>query len=218
MKQTFLLLILANLITLPSISQRNLTQIDNDKYRINLPDYWGKGNKVWHNLIEKIPALCEELKGKDLCGDKCNPAYTIDFYITEPIIFDYTAVKKFPALSTNTQLNAKQEAIRIKNPLDYHRYNVNTISNTDYQNNWNITTNYGFQCFLLLKDNSGKLLTKIVLVDTNQVWSKQHIVNLSSNGNFSALTPQTYIENNESKLSPTPKELMEIAEQKLLSM
>lgn len=217
MKQAFLLLILANLISLFSISQRNLGHIDNEKYRINLPDYWGKGNKVWHNLIEKLPLLCEELKGKDLCGDKCNPAYTIDFYITEAIIFDYTAVKKFPALSTNTQLNARQELARMQNPLDYQRYNANSIS-TAGQNNWNITTNYGFQCFLLLRNNSGKLLTKIVLVDTNQVWSKQHLINLSSNGNFSALTPQTYIENSESKLRPLPKELMEIAEQKLLSM
>lgn len=217
MKQAFLLLVLANLISLLSFSQRNLGHIDDDKYSINLPDYWGKGSKVWHNLIEKLPLLCEELKGKDLCGDKCNPAYTIDFYITEATIFDYTAIKKFPALSTNTQLNAKQELARMQNPLDYHRYNANSISPAS-QNNWNITTNYGFQCFLLLRNNSGKLLTKIVLVDTNQVWSKQHLINLSSNGNFSALTPQTYIENSESKLRPLPKELMEIAEQKLLSM
>lgn len=217
MKKLYLLIPAIILFSIVVFPQGKPSKTDDTKYRINLPDYWGKGHKVWATLIEKLPAICEELKGKDICGDNCDPAWSVDFYITEAVIFDYTVVKKFPVMSTNTQLNAMQEQTRMKNAIDFQRFNMQSISNTN-DNVWKITTNYGFQCFLLLRDDTGKIITKLVLTDTNEVWSKEHVVNMSSNGNFSSISPQSYIENSGNKLAPLPKELMEIAEQKILKL
>ena len=70
-------------------SGQSLSEIDSSKYKINLPDYWKPGNKIWRILNDKLPQVCEELKNKELCGDNCNPAYRIEFEMSEPIINDY---------------------------------------------------------------------------------------------------------------------------------
>jgi hypothetical protein len=95
-------------------------------------------------------------------------------------------------------------------------YNTQFIPTTNSRN-WKITTNYGFQCFLLLRDDTGKTITKLVLTDTNEVWSKEHTININ-NVTTATSTPQSYIENFYNKLAPFPKDLMEIAEQKILKL
>ena len=67
--------------------------IDTTKYRINLPEYWKPGNKVWRILNNNLPKVCLELANKDLCGDNCQAGYTVDFEVTEPIILDYYSNK-----------------------------------------------------------------------------------------------------------------------------
>jgi len=215
MKKLYLLILATVLLSGAVIAQRKASKPDDTKYRINLPDYWGKHHKVRTTLIDKLPEICEELKEKDVCGDNCNPAWSVDFYITDAVIFDYSVMEKFtPVLSTNTQLNVMLEQRRMQNPIDFLRYNNQYISNTN-KRTWKITTNYGFQCFLLLRDDTGKIITKLVLTDTNEVWSKEHNIIMN---NVTTTTPQSYIENSYKKLAPFPKDLMEIAEQKILKL
>jgi hypothetical protein len=35
--------------------------------------------------------VCDELKGKEICGDDCKPKYTLEFYLSEPIVIDFKA-------------------------------------------------------------------------------------------------------------------------------
>ncbi len=65
---------------------QTLSAIDTNKYSIHLPDYWKPGNKVWQILNDKLPLVCDELKDKELCGDNCNPKYSIEFEMSEPVI------------------------------------------------------------------------------------------------------------------------------------
>ena len=215
MKKLYLLILASALLSEGVFAQRKASKPDDTKYRINLPDYWGKHHKVRTTLIDKLPEICEELKEKDVCGDNCNPAWSVDFYITDAVIFDYTVMEKFtPVISTNTQWNARQELNRIQYPIAFPLYNNQFISNTN-QRSWKITTNYGFRCFLLLRDDTGKIITKLVLTDINEVWSKEHNIIMH---NVTTTTPQSYIENSYNKLAPFPKDLMEIAEQKILEL
>jgi hypothetical protein len=210
MKKLSLLLLIVTVITAGVSAQRKKATPDETKYRINLPDYWGKGHKVWSALIDKLPEICDELKDKDVCGDNCNPAWSVDFYITEAVIFDYTIMKKLSVNSTNTQLNVLQERARMQNPFDYQRY-LSIPDNS--RTTWNITTNYGFICYLLLRDYSGKIIAKLVLTDTNEVWRKQHTLTISSSTN-----PQSFLGKSTNYGAPLPKELMEIAEEKILNL
>ena len=38
---------------------QHLSATDSGKYRINLPDYWKHGNKIWRILTDKLPLVCE---------------------------------------------------------------------------------------------------------------------------------------------------------------
>ncbi|MEQ1676594.1 MAG: hypothetical protein ABL876_07835, partial [Chitinophagaceae bacterium] len=100
MRKLSLLMTLLSFTVFHAASQRDLSLIDENKYRINLPDYWARGNKVWQILDEKLPDICPELKGKELCGDNCNPKYTIEFYITDPLVYEYAFQNKVPPVST----------------------------------------------------------------------------------------------------------------------
>jgi hypothetical protein len=86
----FLLFLLLFLNPFVSTGQR-LSGIDTNKYRIDLPDYWKAGSRVWRILSDKLPLVCPELKDKDLCGDDCNPKYSIELYLSDPEIVDFSS-------------------------------------------------------------------------------------------------------------------------------
>lgn len=88
MKQFILYGFLLSCFYLPSYGQ-TLASLDTNKYRINLPSFWKPGNKTWKILSDKLPVICEEIREKDLCGDHCNPKYTLELEILEPIVIDY---------------------------------------------------------------------------------------------------------------------------------
>ena len=50
------------------------------------------------------------------------------------------------------------------------------------------------------------------MTDINEIWSKEHNITVY---NVTTTTPQSYIESSHNKLAPFPKDLMEIAEQKM---
>jgi hypothetical protein len=146
MKRTGFLLCLFFLLTAAAFTQKT-SAINENKYRINLPDYWKPGNKVWQILTDKLPLVCEELKDKELCGDKCNPKYTIEFEMSEPYIYDYRA---------------------------------NTISSGTATSSYNFVTTYSFECSLLLFDEKDKLITKIILVASDENWTITNRAELKS--------------------------------------
>jgi hypothetical protein len=206
-----------------AIGQR-LPVPDTNKYRIDLPSYWKPGNKVWKILTDKLPLVCPEIKDKEICGDDCNPGYTLQFEMSDPVIFEY-----FPnhinSIYTNTQFRKPSET-------------------------WDIQTQYGFECSLLLRNDKGVLITRFILVDTNEVWNVSHRVTLASyspppiqasllrrtrvnrygvvdpNPPSQAYIPETgqegetpysYINRNREKLTPTYRDLFAIVDMKINS-
>lgn len=202
------------------VSGQTLSDIDTGKYRINLPERWKPGSKVWQILSDKLPLVCDELKEKEICGDDCNPKYRIEFYISQPVIFNY-----YP----------------------------NHIS-SDYTNNlngrpterWDFVTYYGFECSLLLFDEKNTLLTRFILVDTNETWnvkkratlisfsppppqkiilrkisSSQSVLIDANNPNLNNVemgeTPYSYIINNKDKLCPDINNMLTIVDNKIRS-
>ncbi len=195
-------------------------KINANKYRLNLPSYWKPGNKVWQILTDKLPEVCEELKDKELCGDNCNPKYTLEFYMSAPYIHDY-----YPNhISSDNNPNRPTEV-------------------------WDFVTYYSFQCYLLLFDNkNNKLLTKVVITDTGDVWQVKTRAtllsfappspyrfglrsigansqapqgyNLNSNVPVSQVgqTPYSFINSNKEKLLPAEKDMLAVVDDKIRSL
>lgn len=208
MKVKFILLVAATMLSLIVTAQKKSTAVNNDKYRVNLPDYWGKGHKVWKVLIDKLPVACEELAGKDLCGDDCNPKYTVEFYLTEPTVVDYSTKRIIPAANTDTR-HLVQKNMNFESTGNYY-----FPSNTSIIDSWQAITNYNFQCFLLLMDEKGKILTKMVLVDTNEIWERPHPETIKG-----GTPPQSnYMENNKEKFNLVIFDLLAIVEKKILAL
>jgi hypothetical protein len=200
-------------------AQAQPAPIKENKYKINLPEYWKPGNKVWKKLTERLPQICEELTDKDLCGDDCNPRYRVDFYMTPPVVEDYN----YNNIAPNPNGNP---------PLD----------------TWEFVTYYHFECYLLLYDNkTEELLTKVIVVDSNELWTVKNRVRLQNNATSSpvvytprnlpintqgppvafysgsglpsmapqrAQTPFSYISKNADKLAPQEKDQLFIVDNK----
>lgn len=205
----------------PGVQGQRLSSPDSSKYRINLPGYWRPGNKIWQILNDKLPLVCEELKDKELCGDNCSPLYTIEFEMSEPVIFNYSP-NHISSDYTNNQYKKPSEV-------------------------WDFATWYGFECSLLLLDEKDKILTRLILVDTNEVWTVTNRVTLASyspaprqmmyirrNNRSGAAdinntanqpviesvaqegqTPFAYINNNKDKLSPGRKDMLAVIDNKI---
>ena len=203
---------------------QRLLSVDTNKYRIDLPEYWKPGNRVWKILTDKLPLVCNEIKDKELCGDHCNPLYTVEFEMSDPVIFDYFP-NHISSIYTNNQFVKPSET-------------------------WEIQTLYGFECSLLLRNEKGVLLTRFILVDTNEVWRISNRVTLPSyspppipvsynrryrgnrNGNVDAdqnipvnipqtsqegETPYAYINRNREKLTPTYRDMIAVVDRKINS-
>jgi len=90
MKVTGSLIFLLLLLCQAGTAQQKKSVSEN-KYRINLPSYWKAGNKAWQTLADHLPEVCPELTDKELCGDNCRPKYSVEFYMSEPVLSDYRA-------------------------------------------------------------------------------------------------------------------------------
>jgi hypothetical protein len=202
---------------------QRLLNVDTNKYRIDLPEYWKPGNRVWKILTDKLPLVCNEIKDKELCGDHCNPLYTLEFEMSDPVIFDYLP-NHISSIYTNNQFVKPSEI-------------------------WEIQTLYGFECSLLLRNEKGVLITRFILVDTNEVWRIANRVTLASyapppvpvnnarrrvsyrNGadaepayipiiqqfGQEGETPYSYINRNREKLTPTYKDMIAVVDRKINS-
>lgn len=201
---------------------QRLPAVESNKYRIDLPEYWKPGNRVWKILTDKLPLVCEEIKDKELCGDDCNPAYSIQFEMSDPVIFEY-----FPNHISSSYTNNQ-----FGKPSD----------------TWEIQTLYGFECSLLLRNEKGILITRFIVVDTNEVWKVSNRVTLASYSpppipasslrrirpnrdgiidpnsviqpNTPAIgqegeTPYAYINRNREKLTPTYRDMFVVVDMKI---
>jgi hypothetical protein len=199
-----------------SAQESNKRPVNENKYRINLPDYWGKGNKVWMILTEKLPIVCEELQNKDICGDNCRPKYVLDYYMSEPQIIGYFKNRKPDPVSTNTRAIANSAPGIVQQPgaiaqrpvVNYTAPPTQTSTDT-----WQLAAEYSFQCFLLLRDENGNLLTKIILVDTNEVWQTE-LKNIDAS-QFSPYNIDAYVEKNKENFKPLRTDLFAIVDKKI---
>lgn len=218
MKKTLFLTATLLLLIFIGAAQNKKLPLNENKYRINLPDYWEKGNKIWEILTDKLPLVCEELKDKDLCGDNCNPKYIIEFYMTDPELIGYNRYKKQQSNSTNTRvlLTKFPNLSLVPNsntpPRDPYLYDQNP--KTEHPEEWQMFGEYVFQCFLLLRDDSKKLLTRIILVDTNEVWISEY-KHKASESQFSSDNPDVFFEKNKDKFVPSKLDLFAIVDQKI---
>jgi hypothetical protein len=215
MRTSLLLTSCLTLLTTSLFGQAKKLKLNEDKYSINLPDYWGKGHKVWKTLADRLPLACEELKDKELCGDDCNPKYTVELYLTEPANYEYSYRKIEPNPFTSTRHLGSNIQERGIDPGMY--YNPERAYYSRNSNNWEITTTYDFQGYLLLLDNNDKVIVKMVLVDTNEVWKLSQAFNMTG-VNFTATTPQNYVQEHKEKFLPTLYNLLAIIEDKILSL
>jgi len=203
---------------------QRLLNVDTNKYRIDLPEYWKPGNRVWKILTDKLPLVCNEIKDKELCGDHCNPLYTIVFEMSAPVIFDHLP-NHISSIYTNNQFVKPSEI-------------------------WEIQTRYGFECSLLLRNEKGVIITRFILVDTNEIWTVAKRVTLASyssppiptnsirraryNRNNvpdaepaylpimpqaaqEGETPYAYINRNREKLTPTYSDMIAVVDRKINS-
>jgi hypothetical protein len=145
---------LISICSLTEIAGQSLSTVDSNKYSIDLPEYWKPGNRVWKILTDKLPLVCNEIKDKELCGDNCNPLYRLELEMSDPVIYEY-----FPNHISSVY--------------------TNTLS-TRPSETWEIQTMYGFECSLLLRNNKGEIVTRFILVDTNETWKVSKRVTLAS--------------------------------------
>jgi len=204
---------------------QRMLKVDSNKYRIDLPEYWKPGNRVWKILTDKLPLVCNEIKDKELCGDDCNPEYTLEFEMSDPVIFEYFP-NHISSSYTNNQFSKPSET-------------------------WEIQTLYGFECSLLLRNEKGVLITRFILVDTNEVWKVSNRVTLASfspppiqvnylrrnrTNRYGAVdpipptnqpiipdigqegeTPYSFINRNREKLTPTYRDMFVVVDMKINS-
>jgi hypothetical protein len=179
---------------------------DTGKYRIELPAYWKAGNRIWRVLDDKLPAMSEHLRDKELCGDDCKPAHRVIFQMSEPMILDY----------------------------GYNR-RISTFTSEIFD----FTTSYRFNCSLLLLNDRDQIITRFVLVDTNEVWKVVNRVELPSyratpgsrntlvpNSGLDfirstiglpGITPYAFIQSNKEKLAPGIKDMYGVIDQKIIN-
>lgn len=202
---------------------QHLASVDSNKYRINLPDYWKPGQRIWRILSDKLPTVCDDIRDKELCGDDCNPWLRIEFEMSAPLILNYLP-NHISSSYTNNQFSR---------PSDL----------------WDIQTTYAFEASFLLMDNNGRIITRFILVDSNEVWKHSNRITLASYAptpppasylrrtspnrfgiiadpgyqqlipitGQEGITPFSYINQNREKLAPSLKDMLAVIDTKINS-
>lgn len=214
MRKSFLLLALLHSCAVASFAQRSLAETDENKYRVNLPDHWKPHSKAIRVLSDVLPVICPELKDKDICGDDCNPAWTVEFYLSEPEL-EYYEINGKPTFPVNTNTRnlfvrpgayitpSTPQPSQIENNPGIRQSAVNPSGKE-------IVSYFNFQCFLLLLDKQQKIVTRLVLVDTNETWKK--VITSAASAPVSNKQDKTV------SLLPGAEELLAIADKKILAL
>jgi len=197
--------------------QTNTKKFNETKYRIDLPDFWGKGNKAWKVLTEKLPVICEELQDKDLCGDDCSPKYTVRLYITGPEITGYSLYKVKQNASTETRhlVRSLPNTSFVSPTLQPQAPTGYPLNNGPQMETFTIASDYQFSCYLLLLDEKESVITKMILVDTNEVWHSDY---RGKDRNISVQNSDAFFEKNKGQMTPDKNELFAIVDKKILAL
>ena len=188
--------------------------IDTTKYRINLPEYWKPGNKVWRILNNNLPKVCLELANKDLCGDNCQAGYTVDFEVTEPIILDYYSNKISGNRHEIITLYTFQSNLFVRNKdgvITSHIILADTnevfrLKNTAYIND--VISPPTPPKFRLTKNQAGQ--PEMIMLDQRDPSLGSRLTGGES--------PYNYINKNKDKLGPTLTDLYRVIDQKIRSL
>lgn len=204
MKNFILSLSLLLFISISSSGQR-LSDIDTNKYSIHLPSYWKPGNKIWEILTDKFPIVCEELKDKELCGDHCNPKYTIEFDMSEPVIYNYYSshISSGPATESWQfyTVYSFSASLLLFNEKDKLLTQFILVDSTE---KWTVAHRAELASYLPSK-------TPIMYVQNGQVYQS------ARTSGTSGQTPFSYINNNKEKLSPTQRDMLSVVDEKIRS-
>jgi hypothetical protein len=202
-------------ITSVVFSQKTLKDTDENKYRINLPEYWGKGYKYLRILNTILSEQVDVLKDKELCGDECNTGYRVEVYITNPKMEEYRYSKVLQWANTNTRgLTNNRRLVNLETgQYEPSLNNYAPVNNS--QDRWQFRGLYSFNCYLLVIDKDDKITHKLILVSDDELWDKKMITDLSLH---TQLTPAAYLEANYEKLYPADFEVYSIIENKILAL
>lgn len=219
MKNNLFLLLMISFVSLTARAQQTSEKIDTNKYRINLSKYWSNGHKVWKILSDRLPEICPELSDKDLCGDDCKTRYSVELYITEPVIEDYRFTNFGTSVTSGTRPGSFDPVVdptgkMVSLPMAT-LINLTQTGNKDVK--MTLSSYYSFESYLLLVENNEKIITKMVLVDSTELWTKRkNFDNRYSNRLGSS--KEQIIEKSKDELAPNEKDLLTIIENKILSL
>ncbi len=190
---------------------QNLAAIDTGKYRINLPDYWRPGNKIWQVLTDKLPIVCEELVDKELCGDRCNPRYSIEFEMSEPDIIDYYANRSSIGKTTDTweivTLYRFSSSLLLFNEKDELLTRLILVGKDE---TWRVTERVELRSYVPSKPQR-------IYVAPVGGQSNADLGNQQFSTPIPGQSPYSYIDKNKEKLSPTRRDMLGIIDEKIRS-
>ena len=197
------------------ISAQPKAIVDTNKYRINLPDYWKPGNKVWKILDEKLPLVSAELKDKQLCGDNCKPKYTIEFEMSEPVVTDYLTNSISSTATTQTwefvTLYYFSSSLLLFDEIDKL---LTRFILVDENETWRVVNKSTLATFTPRSQQKIYALSGPLLTLSNAI-------NRGSNAREQAGQPGTspyqYINNNKDKLHPTRAHMLAVIDEKIRS-
>lgn len=219
MKRFSFLLSLFFLLNAGAFSQK-ASSPDENKYRINLPDFWKPGNKVWQILTNKLPVVCEELADKDICGDHCNPKYTIEFQMSEPYIYDYRANPISSGPTTRSYNFVTSYSFECSLLLfDEKDKLITKIILVDANETWTVTNRAELRSYVppppvrprFPNNPSSQGMVTIVAQQNPANW-------MTSYNDSQGQTPYSYINDNMERLSPGRKDMLMVVDHKLRNL
>jgi hypothetical protein len=193
---------------------QTLAAVDTGKYRINLPDYWKPGNKVWRVLTDKLPLVCEELADKELCGDRCNPRYSIEFEMSEPEIVDYYSHRISSDRRTDTweivTLYRFSSSLYLFDENDKPLTRLILVGKDEI---WRVSQKISLASF----KPSSPMQIYVAPVGGQPMSSDQLRMQQIAGAAVPGQSPHHYINNNKDKLSPTRQNMLGIIDEKIRS-
>lgn len=214
MRKIYPFIFILLVVTITAQSQKSL-KVSENKFKLELYKVWGKSHAVSKKLLEKLPEICPELKDFEICGDDCNPEYTVEFFMSDPTVFEYRLQRTAGFPNTNTRNLVQYPIARLNFPEQ--QISPNNVLQPSSEK-WTIVSSYFFQSFLLLRNRNNEIITKLVLVDTNEVWQTLRSSVINVNPNSRKNTPFSNIDDNPEMLIPPREEMVGIVERKILAL
>ena len=210
MKRILLFFLLIGVTGFAGMSQKT-ARINPDKYRINFPPFWKPRPKAMRTLIDRLPGVCEELKDKDICGDDCRPKYTLEFYMSEPVIADFRANPIASGYQTRSYNIVTSYAFECALVLfDENDRLIKRVNLVNLDQTWTVTHRAELQ------NGTSTFQNRQVTGISNPVQPGVAIVynlpGMYAPAGRPAQTPYSYIREHEAELYPTRADMLNVVE------